>query len=303
MSLQILYRGPLSSCNYGCEYCPFAKRVESREELAVDETALARFSAWATSWTGGRLGLFFTPWGEALIRPWYQQTIARLSHLPHIDKLAIQTNLSGRLEWISDAVPERVGIWATYHPEWTERDRFVEKVLRLRARGVGVSVGVVGFRRFLGEIQALRAILPEDVYLWVNAVKRDERYAEDDILALEEVDPLFRLNLRAHPSRGERCRAGESVISVDGDGTVRRCHFIKQPIGNLYAPDFADALRPRACDNDACGCHIGYVHLEYLKLDEVFGGGLLERIPAELLWQRPAIAREAARDRLSLRVV
>ena len=25
----ILYRGPLSSCNYGCEYCPFAKHAES----------------------------------------------------------------------------------------------------------------------------------------------------------------------------------------------------------------------------------------------------------------------------------
>ena len=30
----ILYRGPLSSCNYACDYCPFAKRAESRVELA-----------------------------------------------------------------------------------------------------------------------------------------------------------------------------------------------------------------------------------------------------------------------------
>ena len=31
MNLSILYRGPLSSCNYGCEYCPFAKHRETRD--------------------------------------------------------------------------------------------------------------------------------------------------------------------------------------------------------------------------------------------------------------------------------
>ncbi|MEN8446791.1 MAG: radical SAM protein, partial [Cyanobacteria bacterium J06555_13] len=29
MNLSILYRGPLLSCNYGCEYCPFAKRQQT----------------------------------------------------------------------------------------------------------------------------------------------------------------------------------------------------------------------------------------------------------------------------------
>ena len=42
--LTILYRGPLSSCNYGCEYCPFAKRHETNEEHAHDGAMLKRFS-------------------------------------------------------------------------------------------------------------------------------------------------------------------------------------------------------------------------------------------------------------------
>ncbi|MEO0844412.1 MAG: radical SAM protein, partial [Cyanobacteria bacterium J06643_5] len=33
------------------------------------------------------------------------------------------------------------------------------------------------------------------------------------------------------------------------------------------------------CSNDTCHCHIGYVHLDYLELDKVFGDGILERIP------------------------
>jgi len=33
--------------------------------------------------------------------------------------------------------------------------------------------------------------------------------------------------------RRRACRAGEDVIAVDGDGAVRRRHFIDQPIGNI----------------------------------------------------------------------
>ena len=45
MKLSILYRGPLSSCNYACDYCPFAKRKESYAQLEVDRRALERSDA------------------------------------------------------------------------------------------------------------------------------------------------------------------------------------------------------------------------------------------------------------------
>jgi MoaA/NifB/PqqE/SkfB family radical SAM enzyme len=69
------------------------------------------------------------------------------------------------------------------------------------------------------------------------------------------------------------------VISVAGDGTMRQCHFINDRLGNIYEPGYENALRPSACTNQTCGCHIGYVHLEHLRLYEVFGPGVLERIP------------------------
>jgi len=57
-------------------------------------------------------------------------------------------------------------------------------------------------------------------------------------------------------------------------------HFIREVIGNIYEPGFENALRETPCVNGACGCHIGYVHMDELKLYEVFGEGVLERIPA-----------------------
>lgn len=77
------------------------------------------------------------------------------------------------------------------------------------------------------------------------------------------------------------CRTGESVISVDGDGTVRRRHVVAAELGNLYDGSYRRALGPRACPLAVCDCHIGYVHLETLPLYDVFAGGVLERVPAE----------------------
>jgi MoaA/NifB/PqqE/SkfB family radical SAM enzyme len=292
MNLSILYRGPLSSCNYGCVYCPFAKRRESREELMADRRALERFTAWVSARTLDSIAVFFTPWGEALIRRSYQRALAALTAMPHVRRAAIQTNLACRLDWVTDCNErnrQKLALWATFHPTEVRRARFVAQCKELALLGVRVSAGVVGLREHFDEILALRAELPESVYVWVNAYRREpDYYTEDDVRLLESVDPLFRVNTRSYPSLGASCRAGLDVISVAGDGTARRCHFIDTPIGNIYEEGFDEALKPRPCTNQTCRCHIGYVHLDYLELDKVFGAGILERIPEG--WPaRPAI--------------
>jgi hypothetical protein len=285
MSLTILYRGPLSSCNYGCDYCPFAKHHETDEEHAVDAAKLERFVTWCEAFPlaaqKGSLRVFFTPWGEALTQRRYHQALARLTRLPHLEKAAVQTNLSARLDWLDDVEVSKLGLWATFHPAWAQRARFVASCLELHRRGVSFSVGVVGLPTVVEELRALRAELPPDVYVWVNAVKSlAPQYSSEVLAAFTAVDPLFRTNLAAHPSLGRACAGGDEVISVDGDGVARTCHFIRAPIGNLYDEGFAAALTPRPCSAQTCGCHIGYVHLEYLGLGQVFGSGILERVPA-----------------------
>ncbi|HEY1187549.1 MAG TPA: STM4011 family radical SAM protein [Gemmata sp.] len=343
MNLSILYRGPLSSCNYACDYCPFAKRTESGPELAHDRACLERFVGWVRTRTADAVGVLFTPWGEALARKWYQSALAELTHLPHVTKAAIQTNISCKLDWVEECNKEKLALWCTYHPTETTRERFLAKCRELLERGVRFSVGVVGLKEHFDEVTALRAELPPEVYLWVNAYKRGaptplvpegrekgnlppgplpegkgrEEFAEsrhksdgpgagaelplpegrgpggglaspqplthyytpEMIADLTRVDPLFPMNNTYHASRGESCRAGARVISVDGAGDVRRCHFIKDVIGNIYAPDFAACLMERPCSNATCGCHIGYVHLDRLQLYDAFGDGVLERVP------------------------
>jgi MoaA/NifB/PqqE/SkfB family radical SAM enzyme len=280
LSLSILYRGPLSSCNYGCDYCPFAKHRETAAELASDRRALSRFVDWIAGREEDRISILFTPWGEALTRRWYRDALIRLTNLPNVDRAAAQTNLACGLNWVERCDRSRLALWATYHPSQVARPEFLARCRELDQRGVRFSVGAVGLKGQLAEIEALREELPEHIYLWVNAYKPGlGDLTAEDARRFETVDPLYPINTVRHPSLGRPCRAGRSVISVDGDGTIRRCHFIRDPIGNLYQPDFESALVERPCTNDTCSCHIGYVHLDYLGLYPIFEGGVLERIP------------------------
>lgn len=280
MTYRILFRGSLSSCNYACDYCPFAKTTNTVAQLRHDEKQLNRFVDWIEAQDSHQFGLLFTPWGEALIHSYYHRALTRLSHLPHVKRVAIQTNLSGKLDWVRRSNKQTLALWTTYHPSQGKLGIFLNQCRFLDGEGVRYSVGIVGLKENLGATRQLRQRLDSKVYLWVNAYKdKASYYDESEVKNLAEIDPLFPLNNQRHASLGKACRTGETVFSVDGDGRIYRCHFIKNALGNIYEGDFTTALRPRACSNSSCGCHIGYVHLEELQLDTVFGDNILERIP------------------------
>lgn len=283
MNWSILYRGPLSSCNYDCSYCPFAKNKNSRKELEDDAFKLSKFVDWVEQRTDDKIGILFTPWGEGLVRKHYQQAIQRLSRMPNVFKVSIQTNLSCTFRWIDDCDKTKIALWTTYHPGQVSRKKFLSQCSILDQKGVKYSVGVVGFKEAFEEIEQLRKELPDHVYLWVNAHKKEAGYySEQDVARLLEVDPHVSDNMEYHESFGKSCKAGESVFSVDGEGDITRCHFIKTKLGNIYDPDFEKALFLRDCTNKTCGCHIGYIHLEELDLYKLYGQGLLERIPVTI---------------------
>jgi MoaA/NifB/PqqE/SkfB family radical SAM enzyme len=281
--LTILYRGHLSSCNYACSYCPFAKRHETAAELSRDRSALERFCAWIRNGCEPSLGVFFTPWGEALVRVWYQQAVAELTRSEVIRRIVAQTNLSCDLGWLADVDTAKLGLWCTFHPSQTTIGAFLEQCRRLRDLGVRHSVGMVGLPADFDAIASMREALPAETYLWINAWDVGDGikygYSDEERAFLTSIDPLFPINLADHTSHGRPCRTGESVISVDGDGTVRRCHFVRSPLGNLYETPLDEMLGKRPCPNHTCNCHIGYVHLETERLDPIFGDGILERVP------------------------
>lgn len=280
--LSLLYRGTLSSCNYACAYCPFAKKRDSRAVLARDAREVGRFTRWVST-QSRPISVLFTPWGEALVRRHYRAAMQTLAALSHVRQVALQTNLSGPLDWLGgmdSASRAKIGLWCTYHPGQTTIARFLERCTRLDAMGVRYSVGVVALHEHYEAIRALREALPSQIYLWLNAYDRrgPGYYNADDLTWLDAIDPWFVQSRRPVPSRGKGCLAGETSLSVDGDGTLARCHFLPERLGNLYEDDLAGLLQERSCPRFKCDCYIGYAQRKDLPFQKVFGAGVLARI-------------------------
>ena len=297
--ITLYYRGVLSSCNYDCSYCPFAKHKSPPAELEQDARDLELFVDWVTRRSvEGPLRILFTPWGEALIRPWYTRALVQLSRCEHIERVAIQTNLTGVLGQLDRADRRRLAFWVSYHPDETTLKAFLGRLAELDAMGFEYSVGCVGIAAHWHSIESLRARLPDSIYLWVNADKSMGRPDDDAIARWEQIDPLFRLNVEDYPSRGRRCGSGERSFLVAGDGSVRRCHFVDECVGNIYDDGFR--LRghaPRVCPLATCDCHIGYSHLDDLQFEEIYGQGFVARIPVAT---QLAAAPQNVSERLSM---
>lgn len=285
MSLTILYRGSLSSCNYACSYCPFAKQQSTREQLAQDKADLERFVSWVKNQTQQEISILFTPWGEALIRGYYRDALATLSSVPQVKKVAIQTNFSCSTQWLEtlkDEHKNKLAFWITYHPTEISGTDFLKKCQALDRLNIQYSVGTVGVKAHFDAIKTCRDNLNPKRYLWINAYKREDNYYQkEDLAMLQAIDPHFAINNQKYPSLDKDCNTGKSVISIDGNGDVQRCHFIKKKLGNIYQQQLTSILKTSPCSNDDCSCYIGYIHMPDLALETVYGDKILERIALE----------------------
>ena len=108
-------------------YCPFSRRMADSPDVAADREQAARFVDWLAAQTARRWSVSFTPRGEALIHRWYQEAASRLAEMAHVDKVAVQTNLSCRLDWLASCPPHKVGLWCTYHPSQASCVEFLRR--------------------------------------------------------------------------------------------------------------------------------------------------------------------------------
>ncbi|GAA3410518.1 STM4011 family radical SAM protein [Paenibacillus hodogayensis] len=287
MNATVYYRGSLSSCNYDCPYCPFSKTKDSADTLAVDRQQVRDFVVWAGKQhaEGHRLSVFFNPYGEGLIHRWYREAMIELSSMEHVDKVAIQTNLSARLDWVEQLDARKAAFWVTYHPGQVSEEAFLGQCMALHSRGVPFSVGSVGVKSAFGALASLRKQLPDDVYMWVNAFK-DKRnyYSEADKDALRAIDRHFDRNAVDYESLGRSCRSGYDVFYVQGPGLVKRCYKDRGVLGHLYRDGLNGLSQKRACRMNVCDCYIGYIHMPELELEleGVYGSRLLERIASSV---------------------
>jgi MoaA/NifB/PqqE/SkfB family radical SAM enzyme len=296
MTLLVLFRSRLEWCNYTCSYCPWNATLTrvSRDEFRADEERVGRVVERIAE-LSRPVEFFITPKAEYLVLPYWREAVARLTHLPQVSRVTIQTNLSFDLPAFLQSVdPSKLALWTTFHPSEVPAsavDDLHERWDLLHQRGIPFSVGLVGTHENLAYLETLRRRLPPDVYVWVNAYKREaDYYTASDLDRIRAVDPLFDLNNQHYPSLGKPCTAGQLAVYLDDEGDLRRCFFVGRVIGNLYRDGWTTLPEPEVCPNATCHCYVGHLHIPELDFRSVYGRDLAVRIPQgwkEGRWELP----------------
>ncbi|MGN9164849.1 STM4011 family radical SAM protein [Tissierellaceae bacterium HCP3S3_D8] len=281
----ITYRGSLKSCNYRCSYCPFSKYQQTLEEIQNDKRNLERFCNQLKNIRFKEpIRILFTPYGEALIHSYYQQSIIDLSKQNFVKRIGCQTNLSIQVEDFimnlikQNAVLEKIVLWTTFHPDMTTVDEFSEKIWKLSSN-ISLSVGVVGNPISMEQIQKLRDKLPPNIYMWINqmdGLKR--RYTEEEKNLFNKIDPLFNWELKRHI--GSICESGKNHLFIDAKGDQYPCNRALQKLGNLYKEQ--ERHSPLKCSGKRCDCYLAYSHTNGFKDISFLGEESLLRVPKRL---------------------
>lgn len=291
----LLYRGTLKSCNYHCSYCPFSKHPCSRRELEQDRAQWEDFYPRLIKTASARniRAVMLAPYGEALLYPWYWEGLAALSQSPDLDCVGAQSNFSFPLKdslrqfCQAGGVLQKLRIWATFHPEMITPEAFAAKCKEGAGFGLTLCTGAVGVPENLAVIQRLRALLPEEIYLWVNQMDGQKSpYTEETIAAFSEIDPYFYRDLYRMEADPSQCLGR---LFAEGDGKLYPCNINRIPIDNWRCwPGRGEEEGEKAsappmsvpkCTRRVCSCYLAYGGRSHWMNQVLFGPYPIFRIP------------------------
>lgn len=293
----IYYRGVISSCNYSCNYCPFAKKKYDLDEIDRDRVALERFLKYVeNNEFEGPVSIFITPYGEGMVHPYYMDALIKLASLEIVAYVSIQTNLSFDDKVFRDKIvmsgvdKGKLKLWASYHPSMVSSENFAYKANEM-GKLIDISVGMVAVIGERESILELKKQLSPHIYLWLNAqARRKGSYDKVEILALQKIDPFFLYEfntIRHHCGEAkslegvrhyDTCQGGESSCFIEANGDVLPCHMNKHPIGNLYKVYGAEKAE-FICKRKLCDCYLAYSNLPDIAMANFFGKNRQARIP------------------------
>lgn len=283
---QWYYRGSIQGCNFSCSYCPFSKKKDSAAALEKDKGELSRF----VRYMGENLtkctphnAVLIMPYGEAMQYGYYYEALAKLSRIPYVDAVGIQSNFSFSIEQMLfryealGGVKDKLRLWGSFHPEMITEEFFLQQCEKLMRAGIKYSVGAVAAPKYRNSIERVRKKLPETVYFWLNRMDliktghggRKCSYENEDEIFFRETDDYFFLEMAHHKANPLACQ--ESVF-IEADGTIRGCNQCSSAMGNLYldgisgVEDDENGGIRKNCTRKECSCYLSYCNLKKEEL-------------------------------------
>ncbi|MCB4791213.1 MAG: radical SAM protein [Elusimicrobia bacterium] len=263
-------------CNYKCSYCEVIKRDIEFKSKSID------ISRWEEAWEK----IFEKYWGshvrfsggEPTIYPNFWGLVKTLLKYNSVD---ITTNLSFDMKEFLDKIPPNngVSISSSFHPEFDDMKKYLDKVKFLHHNGFPSTICYVGYPNHLGKISEYKKMVEsERIYFKVipfagkfNDKWYPQSYSVEEKMLLEGIakDALdehlkdmnsrwydWRVKREEEPGKkvktGELCRMGQMYAKIHPDGSVTRCcagyHGVDSgSLGSILDKDFKLLDEPAAC--------------------------------------------------------
>jgi len=135
---------PLTNwCNYRCSYCPVLRDLHS-DFKKPDHTELHNLTLARLKNLSSNFNICITG-GEPCLHPQIDEIISSLVNMKNCLNVALFTNLSRSLEYyksLAQLKTDKLGICASYHPDFANKEKFIEKAIAIKESGNMINVQV-----------------------------------------------------------------------------------------------------------------------------------------------------------------
>ena len=251
-----------NECNYNCSFC---KPLDYK-------TADVKLEKWFAIWDSiydryGSCHLHISG-GEPFI---YPRFIELITYLSRKHTLEFSTNLFWNINpFLDNITPDRARLGGSFHPEFSDFDEFLNKILTLKERGFEVWVNYVAYPPHLKKMANFKkqverngirfSIQPFNGKYegrdYPLGYKPEEKalMSDSDQVNVETID--WRTDGEKSSIKGKLCRMGQMYARIYPDGQVSRCcgnGALK--LGNILKGSFALLEQPMPCECESCPCH------------------------------------------------
>ena len=278
------YNGNPAECNYRCPYCSYDQGKAQKGHHFQGTTERWR-DAFKDAFGNQHL-VFYFGHGEPMLGKRWFDVVKMIGAVPNWEMRLI-SNISPSLTRLLNsrvAKEGRLNINASFHPTETNRERFLQKLLRCRAHGIEVPVVYTlwppFFERFETDFQFFnehRFLVHVRRFRGLYAGKRyPEAYTEEEkrFIAKYADDATIKYMLSNEPTEGKLTWAGVDFMIIDNQGNVGYCDDYRTgeySFGNIFEGDVRLLTEPKlfpngnvsdgTVDGVACILESGYMQL------------------------------------------
>jgi radical SAM superfamily enzyme YgiQ (UPF0313 family)/MoaA/NifB/PqqE/SkfB family radical SAM enzyme len=256
------------ACNYKCSYCHAPKPEHPDVRKAVYLTSDAWVDVWKKMYEQYGTWEILVSGGEPFVYPGFIELMIKLSR---IHFFGVCTNLEWDVRrFVKYVSPLRVRMETSFHPEFADLDKFVEKLKVLRQHGFEPTVNFVSWppllekmKRIKESVEAIGCLFSLQPFIGQfenRSYPQGHTVEEKEYFKIFQPDHNFKTvdfktTKESDSTKGKLCRMGQNYVFIHPDGQASRCcrdHTFS--LGNIIDGSFKLLEEPVACHAQNCNC-------------------------------------------------